>query len=115
MSCYTLGSSVQARVRMVYVLTTVMTFVIGMSISVLISALNVQFMKAVSQEYVARVGSIFNAGACAATPAASLAVSALAAFCTVSQIFLFSGAVCVIIFLVMKLSGIRLEQGYDRE
>ena len=115
MSCYTLGSSVQARVRMVYVLTTVMTFVIGMSISVLISALNVQFMKAVSQEYMARVGSIFNAGACAATPAASLAVSALAAFCTVSQIFLFSGAVCVIIFLVMKLSGIRLEQGYDRE
>jgi len=115
MSCYTLGSSVQARVRMVYVLTTVMTFVIGMSISVLISALNVQFMKAVSQEYKARVGSIFNAGACAATPSASLAVSALAAFCTVSQIFLLSGAVCVIIFLVMKLSGIRLEQGYDRE
>lgn len=90
-------------------LTILITFVIGMSCSMLVAALNVQFMKTVQQEYLARVGSIFNAGASAATPAASLAVSALAAFCSVSQIFLCSGAICVIIFLVLSLVRVRLE------
>lgn len=90
-------------------LTILITFVIGMSCSILVAALNVQFMKTVLQEYLARVGSIFNAGASAATPAASLAVSALAAFCSVSQIFLCSGAICVIIFLILSLVRVRLE------
>lgn len=101
MCAYTLGTGLQSNVVLVYILTVAVTFVIGMSCSILVSALSVQFMKAVKQEYLARVGSIFNAGASAATPAASLAVSALAAFCSVSQIFIFSGAICAIIFLVI--------------
>lgn len=109
MCCYTLGSRFQASVVAVYALTIIITFVIGMSCSILVAALNIQFMKTVQQEYLARVGSIFNAGASAATPAASLAVSALAAFCSVSQIFLCSGAICVIIFLVLSLVRVRLE------
>ncbi|MDE7416195.1 MAG: hypothetical protein K2N44_07825 [Lachnospiraceae bacterium] len=80
-----------------------------MSCSILVAALNVQFMKAVKQEYLARVGSIFNAEASAATPAASLAVSALAAFRSISQIFIFNGAICVIIFLALSLVRVRLE------
>lgn len=100
MCAYTLGIGWQSNVVLIYILTVVVTFVIGMSCSILISALSVQFMRAVKQEYLARVGSIFNAGASAATPAASLAVSVLAAFFPVSQIFMFSGVICVIIFLV---------------
>lgn len=99
MCAYTLGIGWQSNVVLIYILTVVVTFVIGMSCSILISALSVQFMRAVKQEYLARVGSIFNAGASAATPAASLAVSVLAAFFPVSQIFMFSGVICVIIFL----------------
>ncbi len=109
MCCYTLGVRLQSNVVLIYALTTVTTFVIGMSCSILVSALSVQFMKTVKQEYLARVGSIFNAGASAATPAASLAVSALAAFCSVSQIFICSGAICVIIFLMLSLRKVRLE------
>ncbi|MDE7273533.1 MAG: MFS transporter [Lachnospiraceae bacterium] len=109
MCCYTLGVRLQSNVVLIYALTTVTTFVIGMSCSILVSALSVQFMKTVKQEYLARVGSIFNAGASAATPAASMAVSALAAFCSVSQIFICSGAICVIIFLMLSLRKVRLE------
>ncbi|MDE6620492.1 MAG: MFS transporter [Lachnospiraceae bacterium] len=109
MCFYTLGVRLQSNVVLIYTLTTVTTFVIGMSCSILVSALSVQFMKTVKQDYLARVGSIFNAGASAATPAASLAVSALAAFCSVSQIFICSGAICVIIFLMLGLIQVRLE------
>lgn len=109
MCCYTFGGSIRANVAAVYVLTALVTFAIGFSCSVLVSALNVQFMKAVEQDYLARVGAIFNAGASAATPLASLALGALAAFCSVSQIFLFSGAICVIIFLILYMAKIRLE------
>lgn len=109
MCAYTLGTGLQSDVVLVCALTVTVTFVIGMSCSILVSALSVQFMKAVKQEYLARVGSIFNAGASAATPAASLAVSALAAFCPVSQIFIFNGAICVIIFFVIGLARVRLE------
>ena len=109
MCCYTFGTGLQFSITAVYALTIITTFVIGMSCSILVSALSVQFMRAVKQEYLARVGSIFNAGASAATPAASLIVSALAAFCSVSQIFIFSGAICVIIFLIMRLVKVRLE------
>lgn len=109
MCAYTLGTKLQSDVALVCALTVTVTFVIGMSCSILVSALSVQFMKAVKQEYLARVGSIFNAGASAATPAASLAVSVLAAFCPVSQIFIFSGAICVIIFFVIGLARVRLE------
>lgn len=107
--CYTLGARLQSNTVLIYALTIVTTFVIGMSCSILVSALSVQFMKTVKQEYLARVGSIFNAGASAATPVTSLAVSALAAFCSVSQIFMCSGVICVIIFLTISLISVRLE------
>lgn len=109
MCAYTLGGGIRSNVAAVYILTIVVSFAIGASCSILVSALSVQFMRTVSQEYLARVGAIFNAGASAATPAASLAVSALAAFCSVSQIFLFSGAICVIIFMFIRLRKVRLE------
>ena len=109
MCAYTLGVRLQSNIVLIYALTIITTFVIGMSCSILVSALSVQFMKTVKQEYLARVGSIFNAGASAATPAASLAVSALASLCSVSQIFICSGAICVIIFLMLSLIKVRLE------
>lgn len=106
---YTLGMGFQSNVIAIYALTVTVSFIIGMSCSILMSALSVQFMKTVKQEYLARVGAIFDAGACAATPAASLLVSGLAAFCTVSQIFRYSALFCVIIFLSIALIRVRLE------
>lgn len=109
MCSYTWGERFQTFTFGIYALTIVASLFLGVSCSVLTSALSVQFMKTVDQEYLARVGAIFNAGASAATPAASFASGALAAFCSVSQIFRFCALFCVIIFLVIGIVKIRLE------
>ncbi len=109
MYSYTWGSRFQTNIFAIYALTIIVSFFIGMTCSILVSALSVQFMKTVQQEYLARVGAIFNAGASAATPVASLAVSVFTTIFSVSQIFVFSGGICVIIFLIMTLVHVRLE------
>lgn len=109
MYSFTWGENFQDFTAGIYALTIAASFLLGVSCSVLTSALSVQFMKAVDQEYLARVGSIFNAGASAATPAASFLSGALAAFCSVSQIFRLCALFCVIIFLVIGTAKIRLE------
>lgn len=109
MYCYTLGTGFTSYVYAIYALTITVSFVLGMSVSIMVAALQVQFMKTVNQEYLARVGSIFNAGASAASPVTSLAVSAVAAFFSVSQIFKLCALICVIIFMIMALVKVRLE------
>lgn len=107
--CYTLGTGFTSHVYAIYALAITVSFALGMSVSIMVAALQVQFMKAVSQEHLARVGSIFNAGASAASPVTSLAVSAFAAFFSVSQIFKLCALICVIIFIIIALVKVRLE------
>lgn len=109
MYCYTLGTGFTSHVYAIYALAITVSFALGMSVSIMAAALQVQFMKAVSKEHLARVGSIFNAGASAASPVTSLAVSAFAAFFSVSQIFKLCALICVIIFIIMALVRVRLE------
>ena len=106
---YTLGTGFRTNVAAIYMLTIAASFIIGMTCSIFVSALSVRFMKSVNPEYLARVGAIFNAGASAATPLMSLAVSALVSFLTISQIFVVCGLFCVIIFLVLAFVRVRLE------
>lgn len=61
------------------------------------------------QEYLARVGAIFNALATAAVPAASVAVSLLAVICSVRQIFMVSGLICVLLFEYIKIRKVQFE------
>lgn len=105
----TLGKFLQGSIIAIYVLTILATAVLGISANLFISALNVQFMKVVKQEYLARVGSIFNAGAAAATPLASFLVSALALKFTVGQILIVSAALCGIIFIYIAVKKVKFE------
>lgn len=106
---YTAGECFPSNIIAIYALTVSISLIFGISVSLFSTALNVLFMKTVRQAYLARVGSIFNAGACAATPAASLVVSALTQVCPVSQILKLSGLFCVILFMAMALARVRLE------
>lgn len=109
MYLYTVGGYFKSSVMLVSVITAFLSFVIGMGASIVTSALSVQFMKTVEKEYLARVGSIFNAGACAAAPVTSFLLSAVASFFSVAQIFKLCGIFCVIIFLIVGLFKVRLE------
>ena len=106
---YTLAEWFLSQTAAIYGLAIAASIVIGISVSILNSALSVQFMKAVKPEYLARVGSIFNAGASAAMPAASFLVSWITTFCPVSEIFRLTALFCVIIYLALALLKVRLE------
>lgn len=106
---YIMGKWTQENVIVIYGLTITASAVLGMSASLLGSVINVQFMKTVKQEYLARVAAIFNAGACAATPVTSVLISALSIKFAVSQIFFICGVLCVILFLMIGIVKVRLE------
>lgn len=105
----TLGAYIQESMIAIYAITLLASVFIGASASIFMSALNVQFMKVVKQEYLARVGSIFNAGASAATPVASLLVGALAVKFSVGEILIVSAVLCVIIFTYIAIRKVRFE------
>ena len=106
---YTMGIYVQGNIVAIYLITMSASVILGIGASMLSSVLNVQFMKVVSQEYLARVAAIFSAGACAATPIVSLVVSVVSTQLTVLQIFFISGILCVILFVMIGIVKVRLE------
>lgn len=106
---YTLGNVIRPFVAGIYILTIVISFIIGSAASIFMSVLNVQFMTVVDPNYLARVGSIFNAGACAATPVMSVMVGAATSILSVSQIFVVSAVLCGIIFLYIGIFKVRFE------
>lgn len=106
---YTLGAIFQDNRLFIYILTVTASFLLGSGASICSATLSIQFMKVVEQDYLARVSSIFNACACAASPIMSILVSGLTTVCSVSQIFLLSALLCAIIFLVIAITKMRLE------
>lgn len=106
---YTLGSCLKQLPWAVYLLAGAVSFLIGISASILSAVLSVQFMKAVQQEYLARVGAIFNASATAAMPVTSFLISGLASKFSVVQIFIVSGMILVVLFCYAGVKKVRLE------
>ena len=93
---------------MVYFITIAACFLMGAGVGLMSATLNVQFMKHVQQEYLARVGAIFGAGALAACPVVSFIVSGLATYFSVGQIFTVSAVLCVILFIIVGIKKVDL-------
>lgn len=106
---YTVGSYLQESILAIYALTIGASVLVGFAANMVNAALSVQFMKHVEQDYLARVGSIFNAGACAATPVVSSVIGIFTAFCPVVQIFRICAIVCVIIFIFVVVRRVQFE------
>lgn len=106
---FMLGSFFRNVIWAVYLLAIAVSFCLGVGISVISAILSVQFMKAVKQEYLARVGAIFNASATAAMPVTSFIISGVAAKFSVSQILVVSGVVYVLLFIYVGVRKVRLE------
>ena len=105
----TLGRYVKETLWCIYAITGVCSLLMGVGASLFMGILNVQFMKCVSKEYMARAGAIFNAVAAAAVPVTSLLISALAAWFSVDQILMVCAVFCVIIFLYIEIRKVRFE------
>lgn len=87
-----------------YVIITIVSFFVGVAITLLSSLCSVEFIKNVKQEYLARCAAIFNAGGVAAIPIVSFIVSTVAGFTTTSILFMISGSsdIIICIFLCRK-------------
>ncbi len=91
------------------ILCAVTVFGIGVSLSFAIGIVNVQFMKVVEEQYLARAASIVSAGACAVMPVMSFLISALLLKVSVSVIFILCGVLCVVVFGGAGILRVRLE------
>ncbi len=105
----TLGSFCRDRIVLIYGITVLSSFLMGAGASIFMGALNVQFMKVVSKEYLARAGAIFNAVASAAVPVTSFLISAVAAWFSVGEILVVCAVFCVIMFLYIEIRKVRFE------
>lgn len=104
LSRFTYGNLLQS-----CILCAVVTFIMGIVVSWINGTLNVQFMKVVEEEYLARAASIFSASASAASPVISFVISAALLKISVADIFLICGICAVLVFAGVGILGVRLE------
>ncbi|MDF2985637.1 MAG: transporter [Eubacterium sp.] len=94
---------------LIYIISFASSLITGIALSLLTSALNVQFMKQVETDYLARVGAILSAGCVGAMPLASFAVSVLTEIISISQIFYVISGLGIIFFLFVYFRKVRFE------
>lgn len=106
---YTVGHLFRNHTIAIYVLTSVASFTLGLFVSFISCTLSVQFVKVVKEEYMARVGGIFNALSTAAVPVTSFLVSIVVSYISTIQLFVASSFLCIILFIVIGITKLRLE------
>lgn len=92
-----------------YILCLLICITFGMGASLVTAVVQVEFIKQIEEEYLARTGAIFNACASAASPAMAALLSVMAMNYSVSKIFIVSGCLCVILFLYIVIKKVRFE------
>lgn len=85
----------------VWLILCISFFFFGCTIALLNITANVAFMEHVEENYLARMGSLFNSMAMLATPIASFFFALLASFLTISQIFILTAIGGIILLIVM--------------
>lgn len=89
---------------LVWGLLILLLFLVGCCCSLISLAVNVSFMEHVEENYLARIGSLFNSMVMLATPIGSFIFAGMAKVMHVNQIFLFTGLFGMILFIVMCLN-----------
>ncbi|MGN0351528.1 MAG: MFS transporter [Roseburia sp.] len=111
-ACYagiTLGKLTYGQPIPSYILCGTLALFLGIGFSWVSGIVNIQFMKNVEEDYLARAASIFNAAGLAASPIASFLISALLVRVSVSSIFLMAAAACVIVFTGAAVANVKME------
>ncbi len=94
---------------LIYVICALSSLITGIASALIIAVLNVQFIKQVETEYLARVGAIMSAGCVGAMPVVSFAVSALIELISISKIFLVVSGIGMVFFLLIFIAKVRFE------
>jgi MFS family permease len=94
------GSFITSEV-LIYILVSISSFVVGAAIALLSTFCNVEFIRNIQGEYIARVSAIFSACCVAAMPVVSFLVSILAGFTPTIVLFLIAGIIDIIVSTVL--------------
>ncbi|MDF2907060.1 MAG: transporter [Herbinix sp.] len=94
------GSFVSSEV-IIFMLVSITSFIVGVAVALLSTFCNVEFVKNIQGEFIARVSSIFSACCVAAIPVVSFLVSILAGFTPTVVLFLIAGILDIIISIVL--------------
>ncbi len=92
-----------------YVICAVTSFVTGCGLSLLLSALHVQFMKRIETGYLARAGAIMSSGCVCTIPFASFGISILTKLVPLSNIFYMVGGLGLVIFVIVYFKKVKFE------
>lgn len=110
-----LGGSVKENTVAVYINTIIATLGIGFFASILSTILNVQFLKSVEQDYLARAESLLSAGAAAAMPITSILLGIMVNYVSVKDVMLICSFLCAILFIGFRMANIKVEEEYEEE
>jgi MFS family permease len=104
---------------LVYIAVAVSSFLLGAAIAIANTFAGVEFMKAIEENYIARVSSIINASCAAAMPAASFIIGGLAGFVSTGKMFLAVGLLdiimCLALFGKKRFDAVMNEQNVGSE
>lgn len=106
----TAGSFFQEQTVLVYAVTAAVMACLGFFAGMLSAILGVQFLKSVEENYMARANALFSAGSTAAVPLASLFFGGIVRYVPIRELLIASGVFCGIIFIGIRMSGIRFEE-----
>lgn len=105
-----LGSIVKENTILVYAITIIAAVGIGFFASVLNTIINVQFLKCVQQDYLARTQSLLGAGSAAAMPVTSVLLGIMVNYISVKNIMIISGILSATLFTGFKFINIKFEE-----
>ena len=94
-----------------YIFTAVFTFILGYTVALVNSHLNVFMVKRIQQDFLARIDGITTALSTASMPVASFLVSAIVAYASTTAIFIASGVFALIVTICMLFSKTLGESG----
>ncbi len=104
---------------MIYIAVAFSSFVLGAAIAIVNTFAGVEFMKAIEENYIARVTALMNASCVAAMPVVSFIISGTTGFASTGQIFFAVGileiGVCLVLFGRKRFDAVENEQNERSE
>lgn len=104
-----LSSYISTYKILVGIICAVSSLITGCLLAFMLAALNVQFMKNVETDYLARAGAIMSSGCVCTMPLVSFLISILTAFLPVSVIFYAMGGIGIVLFLLIYIKKMKFE------
>lgn len=109
-----LGSIAKGNTVVVYAVSAASTIGIGFFASVLSTMINVQFLKCVEQDYLARAQSLLGAGAAAAMPLTSILLGIMVNYVSVKDVMIAGGILCALLFIVFRMIKVKFEEENEK-